>query len=140
MAKQALKIQPSLPGRTAASDPGGNSSSPSLVLASHHLSVSVSHHLMSFTKHFETHRQETDNTIITRCYGSVLYEGIDSHNEHSKSERWEEMWEQKRRKLDYNSDREKSSRWQGFRDLGKHSDISVMVSVRKIVKNMTRRA
>lgn len=97
-----------------------------------------------FYKAFRDHRQEkvykeTDTTIITQCYGSVLCEGIDSHNEHPKSERWEDMWEQKRRKLDYDSDREKSSRWQGFRDLGKHSDISMMVSVKKIVKNMTRR-
>ena len=109
VAKQALKIQPSLPGRTAASDPGGKGSSPSLALASHHLSVSVSPSLRSFTKHFETHRQEKvyeeTDTIITQCYGSVLCEGIDSHNEHPKSERWEEMWEQERRKLDYDSDR-----------------------------------
>lgn len=99
---------------------------------------------MSFTKHFETHRQEKvyeerDNTIITWYYGSILCGVIDSHNEHPKSERWKEIQEQNRRKLDYDSDRDKSSRWQGFRDLGKHYDISMMVSVKKIVKNMTRR-
>lgn len=33
------------------------------------------------------------------------------------SERWEEIWEQKRKKLDYDSDRVKSSRWQGFREI-----------------------
>lgn len=57
MDKQALKIQPLLPGR-AASSPREKGSSPFLALASHHLSVSVSPSLVNFTKHFETHRQE----------------------------------------------------------------------------------
>lgn len=33
--------------------------------------------------------------------------------------------------MSYDSDREKSSRWQGFRDLGKYSDISTIVPVKK---------
>lgn len=50
-----------------------------------------------------------------------------------------EKRETDRRKLDYESSREVQQEWQGFRDLGKHSGISVMASVKKTVKSLTGR-
>lgn len=92
-----------------------------LALASPHLSVSVSPSLVSLEGVLRLKDQKTftKKEIMLLSPGAVaLYDlKADSHNELPVSERWKEIWEQKRRKLDYDSDRVKSSRWQGFRDL-----------------------